>query len=217
MTSTLKEEIDEPYPLSCPRSLHGAVAKEGTDLAHHVLLSCLDYASMSCQSVFVLFVDLTKAFDKVLSKLVFGWPSFVQCDRESKQAYLESRGCSSSVAQWICEYIEAHGTAFGQMGINPKAASLVRELHTKSWSQYQGCDTFVYTKTGGRQGCKLGGVVFNNAYALALIALQELLKAEGVTASIRRKTGPFWATDAPTEDADEDVRRPPCGVTRRGR
>ena len=87
---------------------------------------------MRTLSIFVLFVDLTKAFDKVLRELVFGWPSEIGTDRHARVAYLIEYGASEDVADWICSYIEEHGTAFDQMQVDPKITSLVRELHTKS-------------------------------------------------------------------------------------
>ena len=79
-------------------SSHGAVAHLGTDLAHHFLLSCIDFATVMELNVFILFVDLTQAFDKILRELVFGWPSHFGDDRESREAYLVECGVSVEMA-----------------------------------------------------------------------------------------------------------------------
>ena len=201
----LKDEIDPPYTEFMPSSQHGAVEGLGTDYAHHFLLSCIDYAMLMVLSIFVLFVDLTKAFDNVLRELVFGWPSHIRPDRASRIAHLMDCGANEDVASWIYDYLEEHGTAFDQMHIDAKVTSLVRELHTKSWFQYQGCNTYVATMTGGRQGCKLGGIVFNSAYALVLIALRSKLTSSGITLRVKRRDGPFWDTSTPLAHDAEDV------------
>ena len=101
----IKEELDEAYTSNMPSCQFGAVARGGTDFAHHFI-----FAELSL-SVFVLFVDLFKAFDKVLRELVMGFPQHARCDRI---AYLCTLGLSSTEAAWICTYIEENGTAFEQ-------------------------------------------------------------------------------------------------------
>ena len=204
-TTVLKEEIDESYTEFMPPSQHGAVEGLSTDFAHHFLLSCIDYAASMKLCIFVLFVDLTKAYDKVLRELVFGWPSNVNADRASRIAYLIDCGATEDVAAWIYEYLEEHGTAFEQMRVKTKIISVVRELHTNSWFQYEGCDTHVATTTGGRQGCKLGGIVFNSAYALVLIALRSKLQSLGITLRVKRRDGPFWSSHAPFQEEPDEV------------
>ena len=84
-------------------------------------------------------LDLTKAFDKVLRELVFGWPCHIGADRECRLAYLVQCGVSEEVAGWICDFLDEHGTAFEQMNVDEKVTSLIRELHCKSWFVYPGC------------------------------------------------------------------------------
>jgi hypothetical protein len=134
-----------------------------------------------------------------------GFPRHVGVDRPSRIGYLVSCGATPDVAEWLCEYIDKHGTAFEQMGIDPRVTALVRELHCMAWFQYQGCADYVYTMTGGRQGCKLGGIVFNSAYALVLIALRSRLKSQGITFKLRRRTSAFWHADAPFSADEEDI------------
>ena len=82
--------------------------------------------------------------------------------------YLCSLGIGRDEAVWICKYISEHGTAFEQWGVDPKLSALVNGLHSKAWARYGECDSYIVSSKGGRQGCKLGGMVFNAAYALAL-------------------------------------------------
>ncbi len=53
----------------------GAVKHRGTDMATHLIRSAIDTAKLLELRVSVLFVDLVKAFDKVIRQLVFGWGS----------------------------------------------------------------------------------------------------------------------------------------------
>eukprot|EP00973_Karenia_brevis_P000029 3254-Karenia_brevis.AAC.1 len=63
-----------------PGCQYGAVAGGGTDFAHHLILSALDYAAALSLSIFILFVDLVKGFDKVLRELVMGYPQHESTD-----------------------------------------------------------------------------------------------------------------------------------------
>ena len=70
----LKSHVEEKYCKAMPPSQHGAVAGGGTDLAHHFLLLCMDLARSAQMSLFVLFLDSIKAFDKAIREIVFGYP-----------------------------------------------------------------------------------------------------------------------------------------------
>eukprot|EP00973_Karenia_brevis_P001563 211397-Karenia_brevis.AAC.1 len=56
-----------------PETQCGAVAKRSTDFATLILRSAIVYAQHNGLSLFVLFVDLVKAFDKVLREIVLGF------------------------------------------------------------------------------------------------------------------------------------------------
>ena len=69
----VKAAIDNDYTSNMPATQHGAVSGRGTDMASHVIRSAAAAASMLNLSIFVLFVDLIKAFDKVIREIVHGW------------------------------------------------------------------------------------------------------------------------------------------------
>ena len=71
--SVLKDEIDEPYMKNMPECQHGGVRGLGTDMAHHFIFSPIDFAACKKRSEFVLFLDLVKAFDKIVREIVVGW------------------------------------------------------------------------------------------------------------------------------------------------
>ena len=56
-----------------PPNQHGAVALRGTDFASHIIATAIDIAALLTLNIFVLFVDLTKAFDRVIRQLPLGW------------------------------------------------------------------------------------------------------------------------------------------------
>eukprot|EP00973_Karenia_brevis_P015981 2184649-Karenia_brevis.AAC.1 len=61
----------------------GAVRKRGTDFATHLVASAVAAASMMSLSIFVLFLDLVKAFDRVVRQLVVGWGNSPTHDRKA--------------------------------------------------------------------------------------------------------------------------------------
>ena len=71
--STVKDQIEPSYVEHMPVDQHGAVTKRGTDFASHIVTSAISVAHLLKLSLFVLFVDLTKAFDRVIRQLVHGW------------------------------------------------------------------------------------------------------------------------------------------------
>ena len=115
-----------------PVDQHGAVAMRGTDFASHIVTSAIAVAHLLKLSLFVLFVDLTKAFDRVIRQLVHGWGLIKSSCRH---AYLLQLGVSSMAAEWIIEYINECGFLFEQWGVNPTAIALSRTLHEHSWFQ----------------------------------------------------------------------------------
>eukprot|EP00973_Karenia_brevis_P034932 4819900-Karenia_brevis.AAC.1 len=101
-------------------------------------------------------------------------------------------GVERKAAEWICNYIEERGHVFQQWKIDPGAAGLAQSLHEGSWFFVADLETAVTTKTGGRQGCKLGATTFNSVYAVALDMLRWELEKTGVTSRVRVPDGPFW-------------------------
>eukprot|EP00973_Karenia_brevis_P062420 8681627-Karenia_brevis.AAC.1 len=73
---------------------------------------------------------------------------------EKKFALLAELNAPVDVAQSILRYLHELGTIFEQMG---------------SWSQLQGSEQLIFTRSGGRQGCRLGAMIFNLIYAAALV------------------------------------------------
>ena len=156
--SQLKEEVDGAYDENMPKTQFGSVAKGGTEYAHHIVTSCLDYARLLSLSVFVLFLDLEKAYDKVVREIVFGWPQNMEGD---PMEYLVGLGLCPQTAQWIYNYVEKVGPVFHQWHIDRRVTELIKSLHTHAWFCFGNLTSVVSTATGARQCCKLGGTIFN--------------------------------------------------------
>ena len=113
-----------------PLSQHGAVKGRSTDVASHLVRSCASVAALLNLSIFILFVDLVKAFDKVIRQLVMGWGRNKPTETV---AYLRSLGVSDTSAVRISQYIDERGAQFAQWLINSTAADLVQSIHAGAW------------------------------------------------------------------------------------
>ena len=65
------------YNANLPDTQFGGRSGGGTDLASHTVISFIEYCKSHTLSFFVLFVDLVKAFDRVLREITVGFPSNV--------------------------------------------------------------------------------------------------------------------------------------------
>ena len=84
---------------------------------------------MNCFS-FIFFVALTKAFDRVLRGLDFGFRQGVGESRSDKLAYLMSIGVVEPEAVWILFYLDEFVCAFDQCGVDPKVKAPMAALRT---------------------------------------------------------------------------------------
>ena len=69
----VKDKVEPEYGANVPDNQYGAVAGRGTDFASHIISSAIAAASLSQWSIFILFVDLVKAFDRVIRQIAYGW------------------------------------------------------------------------------------------------------------------------------------------------
>ena len=127
-----------------------------------------------------MFVDLVKAFDRVIRELVFGIPPGVT----DVNKHLSELGLSMSQLDFVTSFIARHGSLFEVIGVHPRVIQLVCNLHASSWVTYGSLESAIIVKVGGRQGCVFGSMVFNTPYALALMALNDELMDRGVVMRI---------------------------------
>lgn len=185
----LRSELEPKHQKNSPCDQYGGMAAGGTDFAHHVVLSFIDYCKMFHFSYFLLFLDLVKAYDRIVRELVFGWPAGAPSDRIE---YLISIGVDNHAAKWIADYLDANGCLCSQWCVDPLVAELLTGLHEATWLRYGELETVIHTLRGARQGCKIGGTVFNACYSIAINWLRHELQKEHVTLRLACPTGAFW-------------------------
>ena len=153
-------------------------------------------------SIFVLFVDLVKAFDKVIRQIVYGWGDGKPDD---PKAFLESMGVAGSAASWICDYIDEKGHLLNQWGADEKANQLACTLHHGAWFSVGYLPSVITSQTGGRQGCTLGMTTFNSAYTVGLDLLAWGLKKHDIAMVVQVPTSAFWSEPDPANAERDDV------------
>ena len=199
-----------------PPSQHGGVEGGGTEVPNHTLRLLVEYAKADALSLFILYVDLTQAFDRVVREVVCGWPQQRQGDSDAsadaaRLAYLVSIGVNEAAARHIVKDVRANGTVLERWDVDPVVAELVRGLHSMAWFQVQGRRSVVITATGGRQGCKLGGLIFAICYEQALTMMRSSLSAAGIAVQFKYSSGaPFWT---PTDETARHTADPLVEVT----
>ena len=81
-------------------------------------------------------------------------------DHAARLNYLLGIGIPNGIAKHVLEYLDLNGPVFDQAGVDAKAARMFNALHTRSWAVYGSLESIVISNKGGRQGCKMGGVLF---------------------------------------------------------
>ena len=113
-----------------------------------------------------------------------------------------SAGLSAEDANWICDDLDNEGTAFFQYGVPADLSALICSLHYCAWACYGTHSEVFAPGSGGRQGCTLGGMIFNCAYTLALRVIHRRLKDAGIILRLNFHRGPFWASESEYDSGD---------------
>ena len=85
-----------------------------------------------------------------------------------------------------------------------KVYELIQSLHQGAWFQLLGSDRYIVPKIGGRQGCKLGRVVLNMIYSIAIHELAESMRELGVVLTLDQTDESFWGSVASIDAAPVD-------------
>ena len=173
----------------------------GTDYATLVVRSLIASSVNASLSICVLFLDLVAAYDSVIREIAIGFPHNVKVDE--KREYLLSIGIPLNVSNDIIEYLDANGPVFEQVGTHAKISRMLNVLHTKCWSSYGSLQSVIVGSRGGRQGCKLGGVLFTANYAVAVKEVRATLSAKGIAMKFKLLVdSPFWAFNPDVDQFD---------------
>ena len=81
-------------------------------------------------SYFVLFIDLSKAFDFAIREILFSWRQGFQGD---KVQHLMTLGLNETDATALHTELEQNGGLLEFLGCDPSVCELVKSLHTNSW------------------------------------------------------------------------------------
>ena len=149
-----------------------------------------------------MWIWLRKAFDRVIRQLVVGWGAVPAGERLS---LLLGLGVSRGAAEWITAYLDERGHLFQQWGVDPSTTDMIRTLQEKAWFRVRGGQRRITSRTGGRQGCCMGSVIFNSAYSVAIDVLRWRLAQAGLTLRVHVPHDAFWAPSAPDEECTDAV------------
>ena len=83
----LNSNVASTYDKRISHTQFGATSGGGTDIPAHIVQSAIEYAHHFGLSIFVMFLDLEKAFDRVIRELVFGYPHNLALDEKSRLDY----------------------------------------------------------------------------------------------------------------------------------
>ena len=171
-------DIDVQYNVKIPANQYGATKGRGTDFATHIITSVAAIAKMMEWSIFILFIDLTKAFDRIIREIIVGWPMLLESENPQ---HLIALGVNAKSAEWMASYIDERGGVLQQWGVRENTTLLTRDMHDGAWMKVRGGSRYITSETGGRQGCKLGATMFNAGYAVALDMMHWRLAKDGIT------------------------------------
>ena len=157
VTGMMQQHINPLYAKTVPKMQCGAVAQRGTDFAHHLAASYVAKTQLQNRCLFMLFLDLEKAFDFVVREYVMGLPQdFKGCP----MAHLTGLGLPADEARRLVQEMEQDGDLLKRIGVHATICELVKALHSKAWARVGSLTSVLCTTRGGRQGCKLGVMFF---------------------------------------------------------
>ena len=203
-TSLLKSQLEEVYSKYLPDSQSGCVRGRGTSFVSHTSRAFLDHCQLKRLSAFVLFLDLAKAFDLVVREFVFGVRQGFESAIDDE---IKALGLLPEDAIELARELSLQGPLLAQLGADPLVAQMIAALHTGSWFSFGSNISVLLSRFGGRQGCKLGALVFNFVYARALKRLQTSMSEHGLLLSLPlpTSTAPWCSSTDPPSTSDAEV------------
>lgn len=129
----------------------GAVKRKSGDLATHFLWTMMVMASACSLSIVILFIDLAKAFDRVLREIVIGWP---QSGADDGVQYFIDLASSRDHAKDLAKEIGAgsvlDGSVLDDVKVHPHATALLASMHAGSrFSVADNSEALVVRQFGG--------------------------------------------------------------------
>ena len=147
----------------------------------------------------MLFIDLVKAFDRIIREVVLGWSG-----AKTGVAQLIEIGFPQAHAKDLAAEIDK-GAVLEQIGVHPHVVALFSSMHSNSWFQVPNSSEYLVVSKGGRQGCRFGGVIFNLCYARALKKFYAKVNEEGIPAKMKHRPGHGPACDMDEANSSDDA------------
>lgn len=110
-TKLLAPRATSKVEQALPHEQCGGVSGKGTDFATHVIRTAVDYAKVHTKSMAVLYIDLTKAFDRIIREFAVGWPKLSSVD---KQELLCSLGLEKERRDEVIAMLDEEGCTLGK-------------------------------------------------------------------------------------------------------
>lgn len=203
-TGVLQKKVSQAYHDYIPEVQFGCAKGRGTQQASAHTMLFIDACRLLERSMAVLYVDLSKAFDFALREVLLGW---MPGQRGDKVSHLRGLGLEDAQAREMADYINTTGGILTECGVDPATRSLIASLHSGAWfvvGRDGDMDTkpAIVTSRGGRQGCRLGAIVFNWIYAKCLKELRIELERAGVVLHLEGfPKAPPWAESSSAQPA----------------
>ena len=201
LTASLAEPLAEEYHKQVGKHQFGAASRRSTAMAALSLRTFLSATAAAGLCTLTLFLDLTKAFDFAVRELVLGWLGPLAADtatQEHKVQHLVRLGIPQAAAHDVAREITLTGGLLNAAGVPRDLKSAIASLHSGAWFQLRGDkDYYLHSVSGGRQGCRLGAVLFYLCYSIALRRIRKRLSDLGVLLHIVQNDPgkPWWASN----------------------
>ena len=105
-----------------------------------------------------------------------GWTTAPPHDRIATLCQL---GMDQATATILAAEIEK-GSLLDDLHVPAETIDMIRSAHSATWFQLHGISDYLRTCKGGRQGCPLGALIFNIAYARVLYLVEVDLFRHGI-------------------------------------
>ena len=154
--------------------------------------------------MFALYLDLVAAYDSILREWLIGLP---QGFADDPVRHLTTLALPHDIAVELANKLEVHGAFLDALDVDQKVSRLVTSLHTGTWMRYGNLTTSILTVKGSRQGCRLGGIIFNFIYSRVLFRIRHRLKAAGVIVKVQHTCAKTFLETSGLSDVvtDQDV------------
>ena len=156
-TAAMEPSFAPLVDAALPAEQAGCRSGRGASRPAHVSRAHLHRNALKGRSAGVLFLDLVKAFDKVVRETLFG----VQCGDAEATAHLTELGLPPPVATTLTDYIMSSGGLLAELRVPVRVQRLVAELHNGTWFTLSAGGKIITTQAGVRQGCRYGALLFN--------------------------------------------------------